>query len=131
MDYKTKQREAIFCYIEQQKDRYVTAAELLEYFKSGGISIGLTTIYRHLDRLVEKGVLRKYNLDGANSACYKANTPEDKFLLKCEDCGTLIHFKCHDLEHLYNHFNQEHNFAINPYKTVFYGKCDQCKQENL
>ena len=54
MDYKTRQREAIFSYIEQQKSRYVTAAELSEHFKKSGTSIGLTTIYRHLDKLVEK-----------------------------------------------------------------------------
>jgi len=131
MDYKTRQREAIFSYIEQQKSRYVTASEISEHFKKSGTSIGLTTIYRHLDKLVEKGVITKYNLDGSSSACYKANDPEDKFLLKCEDCGSLIRFKCHDLEHLYSHFNKEHNFAINPFKTVFYGKCNQCKQENL
>lgn len=131
MIYKTRQSEAILDYIKQQKERYVTAYEISQYFKSCGISVGLTTIYRRLERLTEQGLIRKYNLDGSSSACFKAIENDDKFLLKCEDCGDLVRFNCRDLEHLYAHFNSKHHFAINPYKTVFYGKCDKCKEGKI
>lgn len=127
MDYKTKQRDAIYNYIEEKRDRYVTVAELAEHFKKARVSIGLTTIYRHLEKLEDCGKVRKYHLDGQSAACFKATAEKENFLMKCEDCGDLVEFNCHDLEHLYNHFNDEHHFAINPYKTVFYGKCGKCK----
>lgn len=127
MDYKTKQRETILNYIQQQKNRYVTANELWNAFQKNGTEIGLTTIYRHLEKLENKGVIRKYNINGS-SACYKMAEKEDRFLLKCENCGQLVRFNCRDLESLYAHFNQAHHFAINPYKTVFYGKCSRCKE---
>lgn len=124
MDYKTKQKDAILNYLNDQKERYVTAKELSEHLN---IKVGLTTIYRHLEKLEAKGLVRKYHLDGELSACYKACNEQENFLLKCEDCGDMVEFKCPDLEHLYNHFNDEHHFAINPHKTVFYGKCGKCK----
>ncbi|MBR4030708.1 MAG: transcriptional repressor [Clostridia bacterium] len=127
MDYKTKQKDAILNYLNEQKERYVTAKELLEHLKAKNIEIGLTTIYRHLEKLEAKGLVRKYHLDGELSACYKACAEQENFLLKCEDCGDMVEFKCPDLEHLYTHFNDEHHFAINPHKTVFYGKCGKCK----
>ena len=69
------------------------------------------------------------SLNGSNAACYKAVDKEaEKFLLKCEVCGRLVRFSCRDLENLYKHFNRAHNYAINPYKTVFYGRCDRCKE---
>ena len=126
MNYKTRQREAIYTYIKNI-NRDVTAAEIKEHFKANGVAVSLTTIYRHLDKLEKDGILRKYKLDGSTSACYKSADPDNKFLLKCENCGELVRFKCHDLDHLYKHFNSDHNFAINPYKTVFYGRCDRCK----
>lgn len=127
MNYKTKQKDAILNYLNEQKERYVTAKELLEHLKAKNIEIGLTTIYRHLEKLETKGLVRKYHLDGELSACYKAWGEQENFLLKCEDCGDMVEFKCPDLEHLYTHFNDEHHFAINPHKTVFYGKCRKCK----
>ncbi len=129
MDYKTKQREAIFSYIQQQKNRYVTVSELLHALKESGTDIGLTTVYRHLEKLEAKGIICKYHINGSNAACYKAVDKEaEKFLLKCEVCGRLVRFSCRDLENLYKHFNRAHNYAINPYKTVFYGRCDRCKE---
>ncbi len=126
MDYKTKQRQAILEYIQQQKNRYVTVNELAKAFKEKNIAIGLTTIYRHLEKLEANGIIRKYNISGSSAACYKAIEEGDRFLLKCETCGKLVRFSCEDLERLYTHFNQAHNFTINPYKTVFYGKCSRC-----
>ena len=127
MAYKTKQSEAILQYIEGRDSQYVTAAEISAYFKGQREAVSVTTVYRHLEKLTQKGILRKYAIEGRGSACYKMANPAEKFVLQCEKCGELVRFRCKDLEKVYNHFNEVHNFLIDPFKTVFYGCCDKCK----
>ncbi len=128
-NYNTKQREAIIDYIVSLNGEHVTAGQIMQHFAGQGFSIGLTTIYRHLDRLVESGTLRRYTLDGTSGACYQYDAEEenpDYFHLKCEECGALLHLKCGTLDGIRQHVFQDHAFEINAMKTVFYGKCAGC-----
>ena len=51
------------------------------------------------------------------------------FLLKCEKCGAIRHLDCSHLGELYRHLEQEHHFRIDPRRTLFYGLCEHCGQE--
>lgn len=44
---------------------------MCEHFKSEGISMGTTTVYRNLERLVEQGIAAKYVVDWTTSACFE------------------------------------------------------------
>ena len=53
-DYKTKQKEKILKFLNDNKDRHVTASEIIAYLSCGENSVGSATIYRsvsytHLD----------------------------------------------------------------------------------
>ena len=50
---------------------HVTVNEICEYFKNQGISVGTTTVYRHLEKMVREGVVAKYVVDGTSSACFE------------------------------------------------------------
>lgn len=129
--YNTKQREAVLSYIISLKNTYITAAQIVNHFQNEDISIGRTTIYRHLDKLVQAEKLRKYNVDGAAGACFQYNDskddPQKHLLLKCEDCGDFFHLNCDVVNEVYQHIHQEHTFNVNTAKTVFYGKCESCQ----
>ena len=129
--YNTKQGEAVLSYIASLQGKHVTVEQIAAHFEKEEINIGVTTIYRHLDKLVAGGEVRKYIIDGVAGACYQyaADEPEpdrDHFHLKCESCGQLFHLQCDMLDELARHVAQEHDFQINPMKTVFYGKCEAC-----
>ena len=128
--YNTKQGEAILSYMESLHGAYVTVEQIARYFEDTGISVGLTTIYRNLDKLVSAGRIHKYVIDGFAGACFRyipETTSEDRQLnLKCEDCGELYPLHCKMLEELGNHVKDEHSFHINPHKTVLYGTCKSC-----
>ena len=109
----------------------MTAGELAEHFHQTGESVGLTTVYRHLEKLVAENKVEKYHIDGMKSACFCAvdesiGEDEDNLTMKCQSCGDIVHFSCPDLSHLYAHFAEEHRISIDPRKTLFYGKCDKC-----
>lgn len=129
-NYNTKQREAVLGYIAALDGSHVTAAQIVAHFKNNDIAIGRTTIYRHLDKLVESGQVRKYTVNGISGACFQYVKHEadcgEHFHLKCEGCGELLHLRCDRLNEIQRHVFDEHAFQINAMKTVLYGKCDQC-----
>ena len=46
-----------------QEGKHVTVSDICKYFKEQGISIGTTTVYRQLERMVEQGLVAKYTVD--------------------------------------------------------------------
>ncbi len=131
--YKTKQREMLLGYFEAVPGVHVTAGDVCNYFKSQEAPIGQSTIYRHLESLVDEGILQKYNIDGNTPACFeyvKPNSHKDTeicFHCKCEKCGKLIHLHCDELKAVGVHLNGKHGFKLDPVRTVFYGLCENCR----
>lgn len=130
--YKTKQQELLLSCFKAMQGRHFTAEDVAAYFQKQNISIGIATIYRQIEKFVAMGVVQKYFLGEQNAACFQYMGEEchkkvSHFHLKCEKCGTLIHLECHDLEQLSSHLMAEHGFALDPFRTVFYGLCENCR----
>ncbi len=134
--YKTKQRQMILDYLSDTDGRHVTVSEINEYFKKCGMHIGAATVYRHLEKFVSEGIVRKYYVDGINGACFqymgKCSGCDAHIHFKCLKCGKLECVECDRLGELKSHFSDEHGFRIDSVKTVFYGKCAEClkKEDN-
>ncbi|HIX31386.1 MAG TPA: transcriptional repressor [Firmicutes bacterium] len=126
--YKTKQRECVLDCIRRQAGAYITIQQLSDELERRGEKVGLTTIYRTLDRLEQDKAIAKVSIDGVGAACYRYLPQEDDvfFCLKCESCGRVINIDCAELSHLYHHLSRAHNIRINPGKTMFYGTCETC-----
>lgn len=130
--YKTKQQELLLSCFKAMQGRHFTAEDVAAYFQKQNISIGIATIYRQIEKFVAMGVVQKYFLGEQNAACFQYMGEEchkevSHFHLKCKKCGTLIHLECHDLEQLSSHLMAEHGFALDPFRTVFYGLCENCR----
>ncbi len=133
--YKTKQRADIMAYLMNKSGEHVTAKDVCSHFEELGRPIGVTTVYRQLDKMVEEGVVNKYVLDGNSSACYEFVDSDHHpdgivscYHCKCDNCGKLIHLHCEEIEELIKHIEKSHSFAINPRRTVFYGLCEDCRK---
>ena len=129
--YHTKQKELILECMKEHSGTYLTIQEIEELIRTKAQKIGLTTIYRNLDKLTDERKLVKANIEGYAGSCYRY-MPEAEgnlFSLKCEDCGNVVNIKCPELEHLCSHVVEEHHVKINPVKTMFYGTCEDCSQE--
>ena len=130
--YKTKQREDLMDYLAEMPGEHITVSDVCEYFRSKGKAIGQTTVYRQLDHLVDEGLVNKYVIDINSPACYEYMAPDSHvdggicFHLKCERCGKLIHLHCEELDELPRHMKAEHNFVMDPRRTVIYGLCEDC-----
>ena len=128
--YPTRQQKVILKCMEQMESGYITAGQIAEYLKNQGEAVGLTTVYRHLERFQKEGIVRKIVLDGNSGACYQYVRKEEEdgsqFLLKCEDCGDIMNMDCGHMKELYSHVLEEHHFNVNPHRTMFYGVCEKC-----
>lgn len=126
-NYNTKQKKQMEEIIASVGDKHFTAEDILEKTKEQGKSVGLTTVYRHLDKMVKDGVLRKYLSHAGESACYQATgNCCEHFHLRCTQCGKLFHLSCRSLEVINDHVLNQHGFSIDPSKTVFLGICKEC-----
>ena len=102
--YKTKQREKLLQYIERIPGTHFSAGDLCDHLKAEGAAIGLSTVYRQLELLVDEGVLQKYVIDGNTPACFE-------YVGEHKRAETD---------------RKEHDFQMNPMRTVFYGLCSDC-----
>lgn len=132
--YKTWQRAEITAYLMATQGEHVTVNDIVKHFEKTEKPIGLTTVYRHLDKLVDEGIINKYNLDNGSSACYEyidadhTHEGSNCYHCKCDKCGKLIHLRCEEIEELMKHIEKSHSFMINPRRTVLYGLCDECRK---
>lgn len=131
--YKTKQRDILMSYFVRMQGKHVTAGDVCEHLKSQGASIGQSTVYRQIEKLVDEGVINKYVIEPGSPACFEY-CPEDShregeicFHCKCVKCGKLIHLHCDELERIGGHLLAEHGFTLDTARTVIYGVCDECR----
>ena len=115
--YRTRQITELENYLCSMEGKHVTVSDICKYFKSQGISIGTTTVYRQLDRMVEQGLVAKYE------HCHKHIC----FHCKCEKCGKVIHLECGEMTHLGELMLTAHGFQWDFTRTVFYGICEECR----
>ncbi len=129
-EYKTRQGELILEYMRSQGEGNVTVNDIAEAFQKKQIDVGVTTIYRQLDKLEKEGKVRKYRLKSMNSAAFEyIEAPEEcsrHFHMKCEKCGKVIHMHCNEINQLMEHIAMDHHFIVNRVNTVLYGVCETC-----
>ena len=129
MAYMTRQQQAVLKCIESCPGGRATAMDLMQMLRQEGQTVGLSTVYRQLEKLVAQGKVHKLLTE--EGACYQycdKTVHRDCFLLQCERCGAIFHMDCSHLGELYGHLLESHGFAINPRRTMFYGLCGKCRE---
>lgn len=126
--YRTKHKEEVLSFLRSTSGQHYTAAQIREHFLKSGCPIGMATVYRILDGLVQEGILRKYTLQSSSGSCYEYPGNEEHFHCECIKCGSVIHLNCEELQEIQEHLQKDHSFAWDSGKTVFYGICGDCQK---
>ena len=134
--YKTRQTTELLTFLKSVPGTHVTVNDICLHFQEKGITIGTTTIYRQLERMVQNGLVAKYTIDGTSSACFEyigedssSHPKNDSYHCKCEKWGKLIHLSCSEVAGLKQHMLEHHGFEMDALRTVFYGICENCQKE--
>lgn len=131
--YNTRQREEVLSFIQSMPGEHITVNDICKHMSENGSGIGMTTIYRQLDKMVEEGIVKKYILDASSAACFEYVDIHSECEkngcthLKCTKCGKLIHLHCDDLTATERHILLEHGFKADMTRTVIYGLCEDCQ----
>ena len=142
--YRTKQREELLEYMASRAGEHITVSDICEHFKKSSKPIGTATVYRQLEKMVDQGIVTKYNIDAGTPACFEYIAQDSDhrddgscYHCKCEKCGRLIHLHCADVKELEKHLGKaprngeylEIWHAFNEIDALF-GYVDHCFSSN-
>ena len=127
-------RQAILNFLSSSS-KHLSAEEIYLAAHEVYPNIGLTTVYRTLDLLVQMGLVFKFDF-GDGRARYELSRGQDGVRqhhhLVCTDCGRVIDYTDFiDKEtELFNQtekgLSKKYNFKITNHLIQFYGLCDKC-----
>lgn len=125
--YNTKQKDKIIEVIKKHHNEFT----IKDIYHDLNEEIGLTTIYRFVDKLVLEGKVNQ--TIGKNNTVFYQYLEDceetNHFFLKCVDCGIMEHIDCDCIEELSNHISKKHNFSLTDH-IIINGKCKNCGKEN-
>ncbi len=126
--YKTKQKETLLKFIHKQKHEFT----INSIYEGLNKEVGLTTIYRFVDKLIKDGYVTKIIKGSITYYQYLEKCDkENHFYLKCEKCGSLTHVDCDCIDELANHIKKHHEFKLNKEKIIIDGICKKCNRKAI
>ena len=127
MSYNTKQKNIILGVIRKQ-DHEFTVKDIYNEVKD---ELGLTTVYRMIDRLVlDKYLSKSISKDNVTYYQYLEKCDnENHFYLKCNICGAMEHVDCDCIDDLYKHILKTHKFKLSKDNIIINGLCNKCSSK--
>ena len=107
-------------------DDEMSGQELHRTLHEGEFSMGLTTVYRNLQALVKRGLVRSRNL--STGEVLYAPVDRDIHHLTCVDCGQTTRLKGCPVKGINLPKNKGHKFELLFHTLEFFGLCEHCFQ---
>jgi len=133
--YKMTQPREIILDVFSRAKKHLSAEDIyMEVYKIYP-GIGLTTIYRNLDILINMGMISRHDFGDGRSRYELIGDLKSKHHhhLVCLSCGKIIDYsdfideEIKLFDKLEKVLSEKHNFKINYHQVGFYGLCDRCK----
>lgn len=127
----TKQRVVILEVLSSCRDKHLSVEEIYELVKVDCPEIGLATVYRTIQLLLELNLVDQINLnDGlVRYEMGDVETNQSKHHhhhLICLKCGQVRSFEEDFLEKLERHIEETTGFLIRDHEVKLYGYCKEC-----
>lgn len=128
--YKTRQRADIIDCLRENTETGLTIEDLMKKLSERGTPVGVTTVYRYVETLVNEGVVRRFPREGKKSVVFQfIENPGHCFEhvhLRCRECGKFVHLGCECMKEANEHLFKSHGFMVDNEKTVLVGVCADC-----
>lgn len=111
--------------ILKRNPKPVDASGIRVKLKRSGITIDLVTVYRTLDTLCEKMLVRRVEF-GEGKYRYEL-ARDDHHHLICEKCGEVEDIALCPVADLEKDINQRQKFLVKRHSLEFFGLCQQCQ----
>ncbi|WP_040336979.1 Fur family transcriptional regulator [Candidatus Blastococcus massiliensis] len=121
----TRQRSALLALLEDL-DGFRTAQELHGLLADRGERVGLATVYRGLQVLVEDGRIDVLRGDDGEAAYRRCSTVQHHHHLVCRDCGRAVEVADPPVERWAGRVATEHGFTDVRHRVELFGTCADC-----
>lgn len=127
----TNQRVLILEALASCPDKHLTAEEIYELVKVDYPEIGLATVYRTIQMLLDLNLVDRINLDDGYVRYEIGNRNADTSKhhhhhLICLSCNKVISFEDDLLEELEKKITDKEGFQIVDHEVKLYGYCKEC-----
>ncbi|HUA08371.1 MAG TPA: transcriptional repressor [Candidatus Acidoferrales bacterium] len=125
-DYATRPREQIASILRARK-RFSSAGEIYEALRGAKTKVSLSTVYRTLERLLERGDV-SMRVDPAGESTYMLCEPEHHHHHAiCRQCGKVEDVDCTAIEQFADSLRSLHGFQLDDHTMEFFGRCRTCR----
>ncbi len=130
----TNQRLLVLEVLASNREKHMAAEDIYELVQKDYPEIGLATIYRTVQLLLEMQLVDRINLDDGRvryeiGEFYDGEGKHHHHHLICKTCGKVLSFKGDLLEELERHIEEEKGFHVLDHELKFYGHCKECKSK--
>lgn len=127
----TNQRLLVLEVLAAHRDRHMTAEDIYELVREDYPEIGLATIYRTVQLLLEMQLVGRISFDDGCARYeigefYDGEERHHHHHLVCRTCGQVIPFKDDLLDELESRIEKEMGFHVLDHELKFYGQCQEC-----
>lgn len=131
----TNQRLLVLEVLADHRDTHMTAEDIYDLVKEDYPEIGLATIYRTLQLLLNMQLVDRINLD---DGCVRyeigdqlsGKSKHHHHHLICKTCGKVLPFRHDLLDDLERHIEEETGFHVLDHELKFYGQCKECLKKD-
>lgn len=122
MNY-SRQREVIYATLKENVV-HPTAEYLYSLLKEKEPNISLATLYRNLNQMADKGIIKK--IDGLESASHYDHNTHEHYHFICHKCKRVFDISSDVAPDIVAKTEKETGFLVNSYDIIFNGICSDC-----
>lgn len=107
-------------------ESFRSAQDIYADLRAGGARIGLTTVYRALQALVDADEVDVLRTDDGESVYRACATDEHHHHVVCRSCGTTVEVEGPAVERWAERVGSEHGFVDVTHTVEVFGTCPAC-----
>ena len=121
----TRQRTAVATALASL-DGFTSAQALHEALRAKGESVGLTTVYRHLQALADAGEVDALRTDDGETVYRRCAGDDHHHHLVCRTCGATVEVSGPAVEAWASEVAAEHGYSDVSHTLEVFGTCADC-----
>jgi Fur family ferric uptake transcriptional regulator len=122
----TRQRGEVLTLLDETED-FQTAQQLHHLLRERGARVGLTTVYRTLQLLVDAGQVDTTRLPGGEQLFRRCSRTHHHHHLVCRGCGATVEVEGPAVERWAETVAAQHGYTDVGHTVEIFGRCPACR----
>lgn len=121
---RSPQRDAVRA-ILNSRSGFISAQDLHTELQAHGSSVGLATVYRHLQAMLASGEIDSLHT-GEGEALYRQCSPQHHHHLICRNCGKAVEIDAPEVETWAKRVAGKYGYTDFEHTVEVFGRCAEC-----